>query len=587
MVELTGPDSVPGSLPPIPASAQLLAVAWLRWRIFVNGVFRKRPKGKRQIAGLVFATLLRLIVWPVLALIVVGPVAASGFFAWMAVSQGHPQRLASLLLGIALLWQFVSVNGLSIAATIPSFDPASLVRFPLRFGRYFVLRSLLGFMTPSTIVGCLAVLAAAVGIGVANASLALPAVVVMPVYALMNIYLTRMIGAWMERWLANRRFREIFSMLMALFAVSIQFLNLRRGPLQHDSMRAPGVRSSWLINIVHSSGAYLYWLPSGFAAQAILLVKHPLAALAQFAGLLASTALFASVFAIRLHKQFLGEHLGEGVSRRVKAPLAPRVNAPAPQSAALSTPAASGAIFSPIMAACLRKEWLILRSNGTQLIGLLTPLLFVVIFSMNHAFSAFSTKYFLPSAIAYVLIAALSSLYNIFGADGRGVQFYLLAPVRMLDVVLAKNLMSLAIIVTQVVLAWVIICVMARVSIPVSTQVSTALWTVFVVAMNLALGTLRSIQAPRHFVPGQGRQLRTTPTNRTSALLVLAVLFGSMLLQIPVTMASSYLKQPWLAAWVFGPLAVAAVCAYALMLRNAERLILAHRDVFAEELCKA
>jgi ABC-2 type transport system permease protein len=239
------------------------------------------------------------------------------------------------------------------------------------------------------------------------------------------------------------------------------------------------------------------------------------------------------------------------------------------------------------MAACLRKEWFILRGNGTQLIGLLTPLLFVVIFSMNHAFSAISTKYFLPSAIAYVLIAALSSLYNIFGADGRGVQLYLLAPVRMLDVVLAKNLLSLAIIVTQVGLAWIIICVLARVSIPVSTQVSTALWTVFVVAMNLALGTLRSIQAPRHFVPGQGRQLRTTPTNRTSTLLVLAVLFGSMLLQIPVTMASSYLKQPWLAAWVFGALAVAAVCAYGLMLRSAERLILAHRDVFAEELCKA
>ena len=301
-------------MPPIPASGQLLAVAWLRWRIFVNGMFRKRPKGTRQVVGLVFAILLRLIVWPMLAMIVVGPVAGSGFLAWMAISQGHPQSLASLLLGITLLWQFVSINGLSIAATIQSFDPASLVRFPLRFGRYLVLRTLLGLMTPSTIVGCLALLAAAVGIGVADTSLALPALVVMAVYALMNIFLTRMIGAWMERWLANRRFREIFSMLMALFAVGIQFLNLQR-----TSMRGPGARSSWLLNVLHSSGSYLYWLPPGFAAQAILLVKHPLAALAQFVGLLASTALFAAVFAIRLHKQFLGEYLSEGVSRRAQA----------------------------------------------------------------------------------------------------------------------------------------------------------------------------------------------------------------------------------------------------------------------------
>jgi ABC-2 type transport system permease protein len=582
MAELTSPESAPVSVPPIPASTQLLAVAWLRWRIFVNGMFRKRPRGKGQVVGLVFGILLRLIVWPMLALVVIGPVAISGFFAWMAISQGHPQRLASLLLGIALLWQFVSINGLSIAATIPNFDPASLVRFPLRFGRYFVLRSLLGLMTPSTIVGCLVVLAAAVGIGVANTSLALPALVVLAVYALMNIYLTRMIGAWMERWLANRRFREIFSMLMALFAVSIQFLNLQRAP-----MRAPGTRSSWLLAVLHSSGSYLYWLPSGFAAQAILLVKHPLAALAQFAGLLASTVLFAAVFAVRLHKQFLGEHLSEGVSRRVKVKSAPRAKAPASQSAVPSVPATSGAIFSPIVAACLRKEWFILRGNGMQLMGLLTPLIFVVIFSMNRAFSAFSTKYFLPSAIAYVLIAALSSLYNVFGADGRGMQMYLLAPVRMLDVVLAKNLLSLTLIAVQVTLVWTIVCVLARTPIPVSTQVSTALWTVFVVAMNLAIGTLRSIQAPRHFVPGQGRQLRTTPTNRTSALLVLAVLFGSMMLQIPVAIASGYFRLPWLAAWVFGPFAVAAVFAYTLTLRNAERLILANRDVFAEELCKA
>ena len=60
-------------------ATQLLAVAWLRWRIFFNNMFRRQPKGKRQVVGLVFAILLRMIVWPMLALIVVGPVAGSGF----------------------------------------------------------------------------------------------------------------------------------------------------------------------------------------------------------------------------------------------------------------------------------------------------------------------------------------------------------------------------------------------------------------------------------------------------------------------------------------------------------------------------
>jgi hypothetical protein len=104
--------------------------------------------------------------------------------------------------------------------------------------------------------------------------------------------------------------------------------------------------------------------------------------------------------------------------------------------------------------------------------------------------------------------------------------------------------------------------------------------------MNLTLGTVRSIQSPRRFVPGQVRQRRGTPTNSTSALLILLVLLGSLALQFPVTMISRHLNVPWLGVWIFAPLAAAALGAYALLLRNVDRLILAHRDVLAEELCK-
>jgi hypothetical protein len=108
-----------------------------------------------------------------------------------------------------------------------------------------------------------------------------------------------------------------------------------------------------------------------------------------------------------------------------------------------------------------------------------------------------------------------------------------------------------------------------------------------VIAINATLGTLRSIQAPRRFVPGQARYRRGTPTNRTSGLIILLVLFGSLILQVPVNLLSRYVHQPWLAAWIFGPLAAAAVAAYVLLLHNAENLVLSHRDTFAEELCKA
>ena len=569
-------DSGLASSRPIPAWTQLLAVAWMRWRMFANG-FRRQRLG----VGLALVILVRLIVWPMLALVALGPIIGFGFAGWMVISDNHPQRLVPLLAGITVLWQFVSINGVSIAATVSNFDPSSLVRFPLPFGRYLVLRTLLGLMTPSTIIGCLSLLAAAIGIGIADHRLALPALIVLGIYAAMNVFFSRMLAAWLERWLSTRRAREIFGVLMAFFFIGVQFLNFRRvGSHPHSH----AVANSWMLNLMHGTYRFLDWLPPGFAANAIVLQGHPVTALAQFAALLAWTALFLAVFAMRLHKQFLGEYLSEGAAR--SAPAAPasamRRPAPRPVAATAPAPAPGRTLLSPVIAAILRKEWVYLRGNANLLIGMLTPL--ILVFILGRQLASTHSDYLLPGALGYALFGVLAGLYNIFGADAAGMQLYLLAPIRLRDVVVAKNLMSLSVIAVDVTLAWMVVLILARSPIPLSTQVSAFFWIVFVIAANLTLGTLRSIQAPRKFVPGQSRQMRT-PTNRTSGLLVLAVLFGSILLQVPVTLACRSFHQPWLAALIFAPLAGAAVVAYAMLLRNADQLILSHRDLIAEELC--
>jgi uncharacterized membrane protein len=126
---------------------------------------------------------------------------------------------------------------------------------------------------------------------------------------------------------------------------------------------------------------------------------------------------------------------------------------------------------------------------------------------------------------------------------------------------------------------------LATTPIPLSVQLSAAFWVVFVIFINLTFGTLRSIQSPRKFVPGQTRQLRSSNASRTTGLIVLATLFGSILLQIPVALLCDHFNNPWLASLIFAPLAAAAVGAYALLLRDTEHQILTHRDLFAEELC--
>ncbi len=564
-------------LPPIPASTQLLSVAWMRWRMFANGFRRQRPG-----AGLALVVLMRLMVWPILALFALGPVIGCGFAGWMVISDDHPQRLIPLLAGVAGLWQFVSINGMSIAATVSNFDPSSLLRFPLPFGRYLVLRTVLGLLTPSTIIGCLSLVAAAIGIGIADHSLALPALIVLGVYAAMNVFISRMLAAWLERWLSTRRAREIFGVLMAFFFIGVQFFNFRRfgsHPHSHAATNSP-----LLLDLMHGTYGFLRWFPPGFAANAIVLRGHPLSALAQFAALLVWTTLFLAIFALRLHKQFLGEYLSEGAARSAPAAPASAMRRPASRPVAAAAPATPPGreLVSPVIAAILRKEWVYLRGNANLLIGMLTPLL--LIFIMGRQLQSTHADYLLPGALGYALFGVLAGLYNIFGADAAGMQLYLLAPIRLRDVVVAKNLMSLTVIVADVTLAWIAVLLLAKAAIPLSTQVSAFFWILFVIAANLTLGTLRSIQAPRKFVPGQSRQMRT-PTNRTSGLLVLAVLFGSILLQVPVTLVCHHFHQPWLAALIFAPLAAAAMLAYALLLRDAEYQILSHRDLIAEELC--
>ena len=569
----------------IPATTQLVAIAWLRWRMFANGFRRQAASGKT--AGFILSILLRMFLWPILAFWVIGPAAGAGFLAWRAIAHHHPERLIPLLAGIAILWQFISVNGAGMAATLSTFDPASLLRFPLRFPRYLVLRLLLGLLTPSTMVGCLALFAAALGIAIADSSLAPAAFFVLAIYAALNIFFSRMIAVWMERWLSTRRAREIFTALMALVFVSFQLLNFHRPlkfrhPTGHPSARA----NSWL-NFLSGTHPFLNWLPPGFATGAIL-PGHPLARLVQFAALLAWTALFLAAFAFRLHKQFLGEYISEGAPRTAAVIAAPRTHPRPP------TPTPAGVfdrqlatnnqqLLSPSVAACLRKEWVYLRGNSNQIIAMLTPLVFVFLFAKGML--ARHPSYLLTGAIGYSMLGLLAALYNIFGADGAGVQLYLLAPVRLRDVILAKNIAGLALLGAEAVLAWCVVAAVATVPIPLSTQISTFLWVIFMLFANLTLGTLRSIQAPRKITLAQARRMRSPTAGKTSGLLVLAILFGSILLQVPVTLICRHFHNPWLAVVIFAPLAAIAVAAYALLLANVDRLILTHRDTFAQELC--
>ena len=256
---------------PISAAQQFKAVAYLRWCLFRNGLRRKGGAG--ELAA-------RILVYPIFAGFVIGPAIAAFSTAFLAVEHGHIEYLAPIFWSIFALRLLVSIN---IAQPGLSFDPAQLIRFPLTFSRYLIIRIFLGLLSASTIIGTLALLATAAGITAADSSLALTAFAAGITLALADMFFIRMVFAWVDRWLATRRARELFTGLIILGSVAVQyFFNPAfNGGYAHASRHlAAG------IPFYQAAEPLLHLLPPGLATSAIVdsAAGHTAPGLASLAG---------------------------------------------------------------------------------------------------------------------------------------------------------------------------------------------------------------------------------------------------------------------------------------------------------------
>ena len=111
------------------------------------------------------------------------------------------------------------------------------MRFPVRFGSYFLLDLISGLMEASTIMGVLCCLGVGIGIVIARPDLYLWTTLGLVVFAVFNILFVRGVFAWIDRWLAQRRTREILGAVFMVLFVGLLVVN---STLKSD--RAMGVR---------------------------------------------------------------------------------------------------------------------------------------------------------------------------------------------------------------------------------------------------------------------------------------------------------------------------------------------------------
>ena len=480
--------------------------------------------------------------------------------AWFLMLEGNAERLGSLLWPVFLFWQLFP---LTATAFTQNLDSASLLRFPLSYRTYFLIRLVYGSLDPATTVSSLWLLGIVMGVGAARPRLLPWTAIVLFTFAVVNLLLARMVFAWVERWLAQRRTREIMGVLFFLSIVSLQLV----GPLIafYGHKSKPEARFLWqeLSKAQKPS-------PPSLAAAAI-------AETAQ--GQLLDRCVFSSTVGalwncISVAAEFSS---ARGISWRKSQPIGRPAKLRREKRLVLHPGWKLPGLPGPV-AAVFENELRYLSRSGPMMFALVVPLSMLLVFRSsghNQGLFAHAPELTFPLGVAYSLLLLTNLSYNNLGADGRGVQFFFAAPVHFRQIMTGKNLAHAAIFALQVALVWLGTSLLFR---PPSLRITlaTAAGILFAVPIDFAVGNLLSIYSPTSVgVYGFGGQ-------RASLLTVLAsfgvrgILFGGAGLML-------VLSRLYGSIWIVLP-PILSCLAYVLALKCIDGIALHQREHIISQL---
>ena len=541
------------------ARAQYAAMARMRWRMFMNGL--------RSIHGLLDlgATGIAWMFYSVLGLgLGVGLCAA----AYSLASRASWQYLPVLFWAMSFLWLMFPVL---VASFQEQSDLGILLRFPVHFGSYFLLYLISGLMDASTFVGVLCCMGVWLGIVFARPDLYLWATLGLSVFAVFNILLVRAIFAWIDRWLAQRKTREIlgalFMMLMVGLLVINSVWNQKRyeGPKSHKEEAAP-LREALAkyAPLLKTANQVQQWLPPGLGARTLqqAMEQKPLAGFASLNMLGLWVVLAGSALAGRLKAQYRGQNLSWAPSR----------------DKAIGRGGGWTLGGSRPFAAIVEKEFRSLMRAVPLLWAMSVPLLVVLatagVFPHGPSSDMNSFPYAFPLCVAYGTLGFTGLFYNNLGAEGAGIQLLFLFPTPIRTVFLAKNLLHSVLFALVALTAGVLSCLRLGVP-PLLVLADTYAWLVFALPCNLAAGIIFSLTMPYRINPGRitgpaGAQANTLP----AAFIQLGVLgVGAVVFWLCWS-----LKHRWLPVPIFFALALGAFLVWMRVLHYSDENANQHKD---------
>ncbi len=548
-------DAAAGSRGPLGQMArrQYAALVTMRWRMVANNV--RSVQGAFEFGARGVA----LVIYSIMGLALGFGLGAG---AYSVLSSGHLQLISALFWTIFLVWQALPI---ALASFQEQFDLSGLLRFPVNFGSFYVLNVVFGLVDVPTILGSICCLGILTGVTLARPALFGWTAFVLAIFALFNILLARTVLAWVDRWLAKRRTREVVSAIFLLLMLSLQLLN---PALRHES-RHHGARNP-ITNPVGTDGfnelpgwlksafAVVPWLPPGVAGSGLYLhASGDAPAAIESLGVLSLYILATgALLGVRLHAEYRGEKLSDAPSAQKR-------------TASDSKWLLDG---SGPVAAVIEKELRTVPRSMPLLFAIGAPLLTVLVISTvfrNGAMGGRPFQLAFPLCVCYALLGFTQMIFNNLGAEGTGIQMLFLSPTPIRQVLLAKNLFHGALFVSVAFLAGVLATL--RLGPPSWTLLAaTAAWVLFALPTNLAAGNLLSLTMPYRVNLGRISRQRGSQASALVSMLIQAIVMGA---GVAVLAICTFFGKRWLAAPCL--LVMAGVSLVVLM------RVLAHADVLA------
>ena len=422
--------------------SQLLALVWLKWRLFRNAL-----RSRREAAGGAASALLTLLALGLSLAVASGLGAAA--YALSLAGEGAGAGAGELglnaylfLLGVFafvyLMWAVLPL-GISGGAY---FDPGRLLLYPVSLRRLFALDWLSELTSFASIFALPAVVAVALGAGLAGGRAA-RALLVGAWALLFGVAFAKLVSTSVGALTRRRRTRgeTLLAMLGAFAGLSGALL----GQLAPYAARyAEQLR-------------FLRWTPPGAAALALSSGLRPGGA-SVYALSLLTLAAYTSLFVFVTYRIARRAALGAGGSRGKGAARAKAGDA-SQTYAGWRLPLASAALSAVVE----KEARYVLRNAQLRMLALL-PLILLAIRSVQGsefgrrggvptgdplggwpALAAYGEGLLAAGGVLYVFMILSALSCNLFAFEGGGMRSYVLAPVDRRTILFGKNLTNTAV----------------------------------------------------------------------------------------------------------------------------------------------